>query len=101
MAIKIVLRNDTKDNWSGANPILAKGEIGFEHDTYKFKIGNGVSSWNGLEYYGDQLLARIETLEKIIENAVIIPPVDDSLLYLIDSDGNNLITENGDYLVYN
>ena len=35
----------------GATPILAAGEIGFETDTEKFKIGNGVDTWGNLDYF--------------------------------------------------
>ena len=32
---------------------MAAGEIGFETDTGKFKIGNGSSTWSALNYYVD------------------------------------------------
>lgn len=32
------------------NPILQAGEPGFELDTYKLKIGDGVTDWNNLPY---------------------------------------------------
>ena len=51
MGVKIQLRNDTASNWSLVNPILAQGEVGVENDTLKLKVGNGVSTWNGLNYY--------------------------------------------------
>jgi hypothetical protein len=43
-------RRDTAANWVSANSTLAAGEIGFETDTLKFKIGNGSSAWNALAY---------------------------------------------------
>lgn len=50
---RIVLRNDTAENWLSSNTVLLKGEIGIETDTYKFKVGDGTSAWNDLDYYGD------------------------------------------------
>ncbi len=47
---RIQLRHDTATNWTTANPILAEGEAGFETDTNKFKIGDGVTNWNNLAY---------------------------------------------------
>lgn len=44
------LRNDSATNWTSKNPVLAKGEMGVEIDTNKFKFGNGVSEWTALEY---------------------------------------------------
>lgn len=41
---------DTSSNWVINNPVLLAGELGFESDTNKFKIGNGTSSWNDLSY---------------------------------------------------
>lgn len=36
--------------WESINPILFKGEIGFESDTHKFKIGDGMTAWKDLFY---------------------------------------------------
>ena len=47
---KILLRNDTATRWASENPILAKGEIGIEIDTKKFKFGDGTTAWNTLSY---------------------------------------------------
>lgn len=49
---KIIMRNDTAENWSTKNPILDKGEIGVESDTKKFKIGDNATAWNDLGYAG-------------------------------------------------
>lgn len=50
--IRIQLRNDTAKNWTNANPILLKGEMGVETDTGKTKIGNGTDHWQTLKYSG-------------------------------------------------
>ena len=49
---KIVLRNGTEAQWTEANPVLLEGEVGITMDTTpkKFKIGDGVSTWNALSY---------------------------------------------------
>ena len=46
-------RRGTAAQWTAANPILAAGEIGFETDTTKFKMGNGSSTWANLKYFTD------------------------------------------------
>lgn len=48
---KIELRKGTAAQWTSANPTLAVGEIGYETDTKKQKIGDGVSAWTALAYY--------------------------------------------------
>ena len=50
MAVKIQYRRDTAANWSSANPLLAQGEVGYEYDTGRFKVGNGTTSWTSLTY---------------------------------------------------
>jgi len=51
MITRIQLRRDTGSNWAVNNPILAIGEIGIDTSTFNFKIGNGVDSWNNLNYF--------------------------------------------------
>ena len=46
----IQVRRDTAADWNSANPTLAPGEIGFEEDTGKFKIGTGSTAWTSLAY---------------------------------------------------
>jgi hypothetical protein len=48
--IRIQYRRGTAEQWSSVNPTLAVGEVGYETDTLKFKIGNGSSNWNTLDY---------------------------------------------------
>ena len=62
--IRIQLRNDTAENWTNANPILLKGEMGVETDTGKTKIGNGTAHWEDLKYSG----VDEDTIKGIIDN---------------------------------
>lgn len=50
MAARIQLRRDTAASWTAVNPILAQGEQGYETDTKKLKVGDGVTAWNLLAY---------------------------------------------------
>jgi hypothetical protein len=43
-------RRGLSTEWQAGNPVLAPGEIGLELDTGKFKLGDGITSWNTLEY---------------------------------------------------
>jgi hypothetical protein len=48
---KIQLRRGTASEWTSANPTLSPGEIGFETDTGKFKIGTSTATaWTSLGY---------------------------------------------------
>ena len=53
MATRMQQRRGTAAQWTAANPILAAGEIGFETDTNKFKMGNGSSTWSALTYFAN------------------------------------------------
>ena len=48
MADIIQIRRDTAANWTSANPILAQGEMGFELDTQKSKVGDGATALTSL-----------------------------------------------------
>jgi len=50
MPIRIKARNDIAANWTTSNPILAKGELGYESDTNQLKFGDGTRAWNLLSY---------------------------------------------------
>ena len=51
MTTRMQQRRGTSTQWTNANPVLAAGEIGFEINTNKFKIGDGVKTWDLLEYF--------------------------------------------------
>ena len=69
-------RRGTAAQWTAANPVLAAGEIGFETDTSKFKMGNGSSTWSNLTYFAnatelaaivDGAPAALNTLNELAE----------------------------------
>ena len=57
MATRMQQRRGTAAQWistnSGNGPILNAGEIGYETDTNKFKIGDGTNHWVDLAYFLD------------------------------------------------
>lgn len=50
MAKRIQLRRDISSNWDRLNPTLAQGEIGIDLSNKNFKIGDGTSSWESLDF---------------------------------------------------
>jgi len=54
MATRMQQRRGTAAQWTSANPILNAGEMGWESDTNKFKIGDGTNHWANLDYFIDQ-----------------------------------------------
>jgi hypothetical protein len=78
MATRMQQRRGTAAQWTAANPTLAAGEIGFETDTNKFKMGNGSSNWVALTYFAnnsaltDLLTGSPEALNTLDEIAAAI-----------------------------
>jgi hypothetical protein len=62
MAVRQQQRRGTAAQWTSANPILAAGEIGFETNTNKFKIGDGTNRWATLTYFTADAAAAIQDL---------------------------------------
>jgi hypothetical protein len=53
IAARLILRNGTASEATVANPILLKGEEGYETDTRRRKVGDGTSVWTSLPYQED------------------------------------------------
>jgi len=55
-----LIRRGTSDAWHTVNPILSYGEPGFEKDTNKLKIGDGVTAWNDLSYLNSDFTIGVD-----------------------------------------
>ena len=69
----IQVRRATAAQAANNNPTLAAGELGFETDTGKFKIGDGSSNWNTLTYATDisKLPAEVQDVVAAHSNGLI------------------------------
>lgn len=56
-------RRGTAALWTSTNPTLLQGEIGYETDTGKIKIGDGTTLWSSLSYGGPTGPAATNVLE--------------------------------------
>ena len=85
MATRMQQRRGTAAQWistnNGDGPVLNAGEIGFELDTNKFKIGDGVNHWVDLPYF-----ANNEAITDLIDGA---PALLDTLNELAASIGDD------------
>ena len=77
MTTRMQQRRGTAAQWislnNGNGPILASGEIGFESDTNKFKIGDGINHWIDLDYFIDDA-ALNTSLGDYVETALLGAP---------------------------
>ena len=53
MATRMQQRRGTALQWTNSDPVLEAGEMGWESDTNKFKIGDGTNDWSDLQYFND------------------------------------------------
>ena len=87
---KIQLRRGSATDWKNIDPVLAEGEIGYEIDTGRFKIGKeGGSQWSMLPYAGGSDIipgTGIATIFNATNNTYTIHSV-------IESSGNGLYVE--------
>lgn len=58
--IRTFQKTDTCAQWKVNNPVLGNGEIGFETDTFRMKIGNGSTAWTDLPYTNYTEITGIE-----------------------------------------
>ena len=60
MSLKIQLKRGLSTSWATKNIVLDAGEMGIETDTNKFKIGDGTTAWNSLQYSNKTEWGNIE-----------------------------------------
>ena len=75
MATRMQQRRGTDTQWTSSNdgdgPILNAGEIGWESNTNKFKIGDGSTYWVDLKYFVDAEDVIAASLGGYVENSDI------------------------------
>ena len=69
--VRLQLRRGTAADWASVNPVLAAGEMGVETDTRKVKVGDGATSWSGLDYIASDSPAISEIAQDAINEALV------------------------------
>jgi hypothetical protein len=73
LTIKVKHKRGTASAITAANPTLAAGELAFETDTRRFKLGDGTTAWTSLAYVTpyvsatDRLLGRSSAGAGVVE----------------------------------
>ncbi len=90
---KIQLRHDTAVNWlSNKSVVLLAGEFGFETDTNKFKIGDGVSTWEQLPYLDKD---EVELTDKTVTMTEDFTATVNIGTFVVPSSGSGTIAAEG------
>ncbi len=67
----ITLRDGSASAWTARNPVLKRGEPGFEVDTNRLKIGDGVRSWADLDYISGEVLQGDSAYQVAVDNGFV------------------------------
>ena len=59
--VRYLLRNATAADWTAKNPILAKGEPGYDSTANRLKFGNAATAWNDLPYVAPDVVNDLTT----------------------------------------
>lgn len=70
MTIKIQIRRGTSTQWTTSDPTLAAGEIGYETNTQKIKIGDGTTAWTSLSYFPDSSVIKFTPVGSLSSTTV-------------------------------
>ena len=89
----IRLRRGTAAEWTASEPqpggeVLRLGEPGYEKDTGKLKIGDGVTPWNSLVYFNAGATIDPEDIEDILGDGFLVAGTGININY--NDLGNNL-----------
>ena len=108
MATRMQQRRGTAAQWvstnSGNGPILNAGEIGFETDTNKFKIGDGTNHWINLDYFidanstvnpafGSSIVFEGATANAFETTVQVLDPTADRTITLPDATGTVVLAD--------
>lgn len=66
-------RRDYAAVWATTNPTLMLGEVGWERDTRKAKLGDGVTPWNSLAYAIEPVSDRAPLNSPVLTGAPTTP----------------------------
>lgn len=69
------LHRYTASEWVRRNPILAEGEPGYEKNTNRIKVGDGVTRWTLLPYVVSETRIRQLINEAIVQAGGVALPI--------------------------
>lgn len=77
--VRLQHRRGTAAQWAAANPVLAMGEMGFETDTGRLKVGNGSTNYISLDWTAtvvgrselDTINSSISTVTGLLNQTIV------------------------------
>jgi len=83
MAFSFKLRRGTSVEWAAKDPVLEAGEPGIETDTHRLKVGDGLTRWVALPYYGSSEGDAQPLLDEHINSETPHPVYDEGVSLLL------------------
>ena len=83
--IRIQQKVDTKERWEQNNPRLLNKEIGYEKETGRYKIGDGINLWKNLPYAGEEIDNKILAMEEEKADKEFVVSIFEQLKALIEA----------------
>jgi hypothetical protein len=90
MTIHLMSRRDIAADWTTDNPVLYLGEQGLEMDTRMYKVGDGITAWNDLPYWGGGS-SRIQ-VKTVTTGGYTLTAADEDFLILFTNVNGCLVT---------
>jgi hypothetical protein len=69
--VRMQQRRDTTERWELINPVLRAGEMGYDTDLDRFKMGDGSSAWVDLEFL-NVTLAQVDAITDALVPGLVI-----------------------------
>ena len=78
--IRMQQRADDTAGWELIDPVLLEGELGYDRDENRVKMGDGIHPWSELPFWN----LTTDDIEPAIADAITAPgPAQDAIVYLI------------------
>jgi hypothetical protein len=90
----IQFKRGTLARWIDKNPVLAVGEPGYVTDNGRIKIGDGVSTWEDLNYVDSETYEVVQTVDDLPKSG------DVGIVYFVIEDRSIRIFNNGEYFAF-
>lgn len=83
--VRILQKVDTKEKWENSTIILKNKEIGYEKETGRYKIGDGINLWKNLPYAGEEIDNKILAMEEEKADKEFVVSIFEQLKALIEA----------------
>jgi len=103
MADRLRSKRGTAAEWTAANDLLGVGELGYETDASRLKVGNGSTTWNSLLYIGQtspNLIASFTFVQATLDTSALAVANASSQITISDRAGRPAYSDGTNWRFY-